>query len=99
MIIQYDAISDGTEPDYIESGGFFSLVAGGSESLIGVGVAIPQDAPDTTVSITRDQLINRVQGVMDGPNPYAITVLDGNPTPTVTEIVDLFCKTFPMSER
>ena len=99
MIIQYDAILNGTEPDYIESGGLFSLVVGGSESLIGVGIDIPQDAPDTTVSLTRDQLINRVQGVMDGPTPYVIEVSEDQQTPTVTEIVDLFCATLPMWER
>tara|TARA_R110000803_G_scaffold117402_1_gene185944 strand:+ start:1814 stop:2101 length:288 start_codon:yes stop_codon:yes gene_type:complete len=89
MIIKYVLNGDGTIPDYVEDGGYFTDPSDATEAKIGKAVSggIPSDAPATTVSISKSDLIVRVEN-MTGES----TILDMEQDPkTATEIVDAWC--------
>ena len=93
MIIKYVLNGDGTIPDYVENGGYFNV----TEVKIGTAVpsGIPSDAPATTVSISKSDLIIRVQVLIDAGDYYLPVEYgpDGETLPpeTATEIVDAWC--------
>tara|TARA_R110000744_G_scaffold266566_1_gene380588 strand:+ start:1766 stop:2080 length:315 start_codon:yes stop_codon:yes gene_type:complete len=98
MIIKYVLNGDGTIPDYVEDGGYFIDPNDVTVARIGTAVSggIPSDAPATTVSISKSDLINRVQGLIDEPpqgSPPIAYGPDGEilPPETATEIVDAWC--------
>lgn len=94
MIIKYVLTSDGTIPDYVEDGGYFVDPDDATEAKIGKAVAsgIPSDAPATTVSISKSDLIARVQGIIDTrPAPQISPTDDAINISTATETVDAWC--------
>jgi hypothetical protein len=97
MIIKYVLNGDGTIPDYVDDGGYFTNPSDATEAKIGKAVSggIPSDAPSTTVSISKSDLIVRVQGIMD-EGYYVLPIEygpDGEilPPETATETVDAWC--------
>tara|TARA_R110000796_G_scaffold226227_2_gene342747 strand:+ start:580 stop:882 length:303 start_codon:yes stop_codon:yes gene_type:complete len=94
MIIKYVLNSDGTIPDYVEDGGYFMLPNDDTEEKIGKAVpsGIPSDAPATTASISKSDLIVRVQDIIDNmpevPESSTNIIVE---TRTATEIVDAWC--------
>jgi hypothetical protein len=94
MIIKYVLNSDGTIPDYVEDGGYFTDGDDVAEAKIGKAVAsgVPSDAPATTSGITKSDLIARVSDFLLRYPPlqtsHAIGTFD---TRTAEEIVDAWC--------
>tara|TARA_R110002124_G_scaffold211313_1_gene377638 strand:+ start:1639 stop:1950 length:312 start_codon:yes stop_codon:yes gene_type:complete len=97
MIIKYVLNGDGTIPNYVENGGSFMEPDDVTEALIGKATpsGIPSDAPATTVSISKTDLIAHVQSIMDAGDhsPPVEYGPDGETLPpeTATEIVDAWC--------
>tara|TARA_R110000822_G_scaffold211943_1_gene347461 strand:+ start:131 stop:442 length:312 start_codon:yes stop_codon:yes gene_type:complete len=97
MIIKYVLTSDGTIPDYVEDGGYFVDPDDATEAKIGKAVAsgIPSDAPATTVSISKSDLIDRVQSIKDRYPAPQLSPLPPTDDPvnlsTATETVDAWC--------
>ena len=86
MIIKYVLNSDGTIPDYVDSGGVFTDPDDASETIVGKAVAsgIPSGTVSTTVEITKDELITRMEDIMsrhlfvedEGTNRHTFTATE-----------------------